>query len=45
MFDELMLYMMNNTDTLKNSFSYSRLTLTDTITQTPFVPSLLAVEE
>ena len=42
MFDELMLYMMNNTDTLKTSFSYGRLTMGDTVNQKPFVPSLSA---
>ena len=41
MFEELMLYMMNNTDTLKTSFSYGRLTMSDTVRQTPFVPSLM----
>lgn len=44
MFDELMLYMMNNTDTLKLSFSYGRLTMSDTVTQTPFVTSLMETE-
>lgn len=42
MFDELMLYMMNNTDTLKTSFSYGHLTMGDTVNQKPFVPSLSA---
>lgn len=42
MFDELMLYMMNNTDTLKTSFSYGKLVMSDTRSQKPFVPSLMA---
>ena len=44
MFDELMLYMINSTDTLKYSFSYSTLVMGDTLTQEPFVPSLLAAD-
>ena len=44
MFDELMLYMINSTDTLKYSFSYSTLVMGDTLAQEPFVPSLLAAD-
>lgn len=40
MYEELLWYMMNNTDTLKYSFSYSSLTMGDTLSQKPFVPSL-----
>ena len=45
MYDELTWYMIQNTDTLHYSFSYGRLTMSDTLTQKPFVPSLAAVEE
>lgn len=44
MFEELMLYMMNNTDTLKTSFSYGTLTMGDTVNRTPFATSLMAAE-
>ena len=45
MYDELTWYMMNNTDTLRYSFSYGTLTMSDTRNQKPFVPSLAETEE
>lgn len=45
MFDELTWYMIENTDTLHYRFSYSTLTMSDAITQTPYVPSLAASAE
>ena len=40
LFEELLWYVMDHTDTLKYSFSYDTLTLGDTPTKVPFVPSL-----
>lgn len=45
MFDELTWSMIENTDTLHYRFSYSTLTMSDAITQTPYVPSLAASAE
>ncbi len=40
LFEELLWYVMDHTDTLKYSFSYDTLTLGDSPTKVPFVPSL-----
>ena len=42
MFDELTWYMIENTDTLRYSFSYSTLMMSDELTQVPYVPSIAA---
>lgn len=45
LFEELMLYVMNNTDTLKTRFSYGKLTMGDSVSTNPFASSLGADEE
>lgn len=45
MFNELMWYMIANTNAQKYNYDGSTMTMGDTITQTPFVPSLLETED